>query len=165
MKGQNRLDKQEAIILARQMMEFNLKMAQWNKSYFYKNFNINGKGNSPITLRQFHLLLMLHELKVDTLSQLADFFQLSKSSLSLTISKLVKEGYIRKEHPDSTDDGRKMYFYATPKGIEALEYVKNQIVETLSSYYEQLDEEKKEDLKIGLDRLGNVYSVNEEEKG
>lgn len=156
------MHKEEADDLARMMCEFYLNLARWSKNYCLKNFNVNGKGNFAITLRQFHILVMLQELGVETLSELSELLAISKSSLSLTISKMVEEGYIRKELPSTADDGRRIYFYVTEKGLQAMKEAENHMVQNLSKYYETLNEEQKEDLVIGLKKLKNVYTMKED---
>ncbi|NLK36587.1 MAG: MarR family transcriptional regulator [Epulopiscium sp.] len=156
------LQKKDAYDLARMMCEFYLKLARWSKSYYLKNFNINGKGNYAITMRQFQILILLYDLGVETISELSELLAISKSSLSLTISKMVSEGYIRREMPSTTEDGRRVFFYVTEKGLQVLDESKNLMIESLSQYYSTLTEEQKEDLIIGLEKLGNVYSIKED---
>ena len=143
---------------ANQMLQFNLKLAHWNRRHFEHIFNINGKGGGELTRQQFHLLIIIHEMDIHTLSKLTKFLDISKSSLSLTISKLVSEGFLEKKLPSQQDDGRKVYFYVTEKGTHSLEQVHQEALRNLANFYVQLDEDKKEDLKIGLEKLSHVYN-------
>ncbi len=152
------MENKEASLWAEKMLRFNLHLAHWNKRHFEHIFNINGKGGGDFTIRQFHLLIIIHKMDIHTISQLTEFLEISKSSLSLTISKLVKDGFLQKKQPSKQDDGRKVYFYVTEKGIRSLEEAHRQVLENLAAFYTQLDESKKNDLKIGLEKLSHIYN-------
>ncbi len=143
--------------LARNLMKFNLKFGHWSFNNYDKEFNKNGKGNLDLTLRQYSILMILRDMPVSTISQLQELLHISKSSLSLTISKLVDGGYLVKQYPDNQDDGRKVYIFITQKGNEALEEADTRVVDLFVKFYESLDKEKKENLKDAIEKLTAIF--------
>lgn len=155
--------KEESKQLAAQIMNFNLSFIQWSKNSFDNNFNINGKNNFSLTVRQFHILAVIHNWGITTISEMVEFTGISKSSLSLTITKLEKGGYVTKECHRNKEDGRKVYLSVTTKGLEAIGEAHKRLMESFHVFYESLSPEKQQDLKEGIDKLSNVFMVKEEE--
>lgn len=155
--------KEESQQLAAQIINFNFGFIQWSKNSFDNNFNINGKNNFSLTVRQFHILAVIHGWGVTTVSEMVEFTGISKSSLSLTITKLQKGGYVIKECHRSKDDGRKVYLSITPKGLEAVREANKRFMQSFYVFYKSLSDEKREDLKEGINKLNNVFMVKEEE--
>ncbi len=100
---------------SKKILNFQILWGQWNKSVVNQVFNINGKGNSNLTLQQFIILMLVHRVDIKSVSQMACLLNLSKSSLSLTLSKMEKEGLLQKMPPPKGDDGRKVYLCVTQK--------------------------------------------------
>ena len=48
--------------LAKKILNFQILWGQWNKSVVNQVFNINGKGNSNLTLQQFIILMLVHRI-------------------------------------------------------------------------------------------------------
>lgn len=107
--------------LAKKMLDFQIQWGQWNKNVINQVFNINGKGDNNLTLQQFIILMLIHKMDITSVSQMACLLNLSKSSLSLTLSKMEKEDLLQKTPAPKGDDGRKVYLCVTQKGISALE--------------------------------------------
>lgn len=148
--------------LAKKIMDFNLNFAMWSKNHFENNFNINGKSKYSLTMRQYHLLMIIHSLNNCTISEIETLLSISKSSLSLTITKLAKEGYLRKECHRWKGDGRKVYLFVSNKGLEALEESSERILHIFVAFYDSLSQEKQDDLRTGIEKLSNVFLVKEE---
>jgi len=152
------LEQSDAMDIAKAMLQFELKLLQWEKSHFKFLFNVNGKGECEITLSQFQILVCISGLKLETLSQLANYTHISKSSLSLSISRMVKNGFIIKQAPaDNLADKRIVYFRVTPKGNLLLKKMERECLHTLADYFLTLDEEKAQRLKLGLELLSQLY--------
>lgn len=143
--------------LGKIIMEFNFEIARWNTCNYKKEFNVNGKGINRLTSRQFDILLVLYKQGYSTVSQFENMINISKSSISLTLAKLVKEGYLRREQPEGMGDGRKVYFYITEKGMQVVEEVRERVIEMFCDFYESLNQVQKKDLKIGIEKLKSVF--------
>ena len=89
-------------------MALNMNILCWNRAHIEKSFNINGKTKErALTIRQFHVLMFIKNANIHTLSEIAKWFSISKSSMSIMLSKLEKLGYLtRKQEADM--DGRKV---------------------------------------------------------
>jgi len=92
-----------------------INLTHWLHGKYFKEFNINGKGNTGLTDRQFTILILVHQFKQCTLSDLQRHLNVSSSSLSIGVSKLVKEGYLIRNYPSEEDDRRKIYLSMTQK--------------------------------------------------
>lgn len=123
--------------LAKQFIELHLNMAKWGKAYIeQKQASCEGAFACKMpTVRQLQMLGMIQN-GMNTVSLLSERLGLSKSSISLTLSKMVKNGYIVKEQPGQGDDGRKAYLHLTELGQELS--TENFVVKTMADYFDSL---------------------------
>lgn len=145
-----------AQILAKKMLDFQIQLSQWNKNIINQVFNINGKGNIDLTLQQFIILMLVHKMDINTVSQLANLLNLSKSSLSLTLSKMEQENLLKKMPAPKGDDGRKVYLCVTKKGSAVLKEREQKTLQFFIEYCENLSQEQKQDLELGIEKLSHV---------
>ena len=89
---------------------------------------------------------------------MACLLNLSKSSLSLTLSKMEKENLLQKMPPPKGDDGRKVYLCVTQKGISALEEREQKTLQFFVEYCDSLSQQQREDLQIGIEKLSHVLN-------
>lgn len=148
---------QEATLLADAMIQFAFQQMKWRKTHMDSYFNVNGKGGCEITLRQFQILTLIHNLEINTLTQITEYLNISKSSMSLTISKLEQDGYIRKEQAAQSDDGRRIYFFVTEKGVRLINKIGADFHSKTAEFCASLSTEKRQDLKICLDKLTKIF--------
>ena len=104
-----------AQILAKKLLDFQIQWGQWNKNMVGQVFNVNGKNNIYLTFQQFIILMLVHKMDINTVSQMANLLNLSKSSLSLTLSKMEQENLLKKIPAPKGDDGRKVYLCITDR--------------------------------------------------
>ncbi|KXL54185.1 MarR family protein [Anaerotignum neopropionicum] len=129
----------------------------WSKLHLEQVFSINGKGEvGKLTMQQFHFLLCIRDLGINTVSQISNSFCLSKSSTSLSIAKLVKKGYLEKELPSNDDDGRKIYFRLTDKANATVDATQNALMNITSSYFDSFDDETKQTLYHHLSAINQL---------
>ena len=81
--------------LAKKMLDFQIQWGQWHKNMVNQIFNINGKNNIDLTIQQFIILMLIHKMDINSVSQIAYLLNLSKSSISLTLSKMEKEDLLK----------------------------------------------------------------------
>ena len=145
-----------AQILAKKLFDFQIQWGQCNKNMLGQVFNINGKNNISLTFQQFIILTLVHKMEINTISQLAALLNLSKSSLSLTLSKMEQENLLKKTPAPKGDDGRKVYLCITQKGLSALEEREQKTLDFFIEYCQNLTQEQKEDLALGIEKLNHV---------
>ena len=105
--------------LINDLLSFNMRLG----CIMRNKFNVNGKGQFEISMRQFQILLALRLNSIDSISGLEQLFNISKSSLSLTISKMEKSGFIHKEQLPDDKDKRTVHLKITSKGEEITKIV------------------------------------------
>lgn len=139
--------------LINDLLSFNMRLG-----YIMRNkFNVNGKGQFEISMRQFQILLALRLNSIDSISGLEQLFNISKSSLSLTISKMEKSGFIHKEQLPDDKDKRTVHLKITSKGEEITKKFDEIICQSFTDFYKTLNEKQKENLKIGVNSLIKVF--------
>lgn len=111
------------------------------------------KCGIKMSSRQMDILIILECLNINTISEMADFLNISKSTLSIVMNKLVSKGYVVKQYPDSRGDGRRVYFKISPSGYDILIRLGEQYIEGLSKYYSSFTAEGKELFSKGVASL------------
>lgn len=125
--------------IAKQLITLNMNILCWNRAHIEKSFNINGKTKEgALTIRQFHVLMFIKNANIHTLSEIAKWFSISKSSMSIMLSKLEKLGYLTRKQ-EAGMDGRKAFFHLTTKGEEAVAEAEEMTLETIAACFSQLD--------------------------
>lgn len=143
------------ISLSEKFILLNMKLDKWKLYHSNGLFNVNGKNSYELTFRQFTLLSAVSKLGLTTLSELEDIFKLSKSNLSLSLSKLEKGGYIEKRTNEDTDR-RKVILYVTKKGEKSLQYAYDLILNEAIDFFAQMNDQKKENFLKGIDLINSV---------
>ena len=139
--------------LINDLLSFNMRLG----CIMRNKFNVNGKGQFEISMRQFQILLALRLNSIDSISGLEQLFNISKSSLSLTISKMEKSGFIHKEQFPDDKDKRTVHLKITSKGEEITKMFDEIICQSFTDFYKTLNEKQKENLKIGVNSLIKVF--------
>ena len=139
--------------LINDLLSFNMRLG----CIMRNKFNVNGKGQFEISMRQFQILLALRLNSIDSISGLEQLFNISKSSLSLTISKMEKSGFIHKEQLPDDKDKRTVHLKITSKGEEIIKKFDEIICQSFTDFYKTLNENQKENLKIGVNSLVKVF--------
>ncbi len=143
--------------IAEELVALNMNILWWNRQHIEKLFNINGKNNmQDLTMRQFHVLMLVQTMNLHTVSELSNWSRISKSSMSIMVSKLKKLGYLYKEQAVDTDDGRKSYFYLTPKGLEVVNQEMERILDSVAQGFSSLGQEEKETFYQHLKELNQM---------
>jgi DNA-binding MarR family transcriptional regulator len=119
---------------------------------FKSQSNLGARLNECIermSHRQMDILIILDCMEINTISEMADFLKISKSTLSIVMNKLDTKGLVLKEYPQ-IGDGRRVYFKISPEGREIFEKLGEQYIETLSSFYVKFNEEGKRLFREGV---------------
>ena len=135
--------------VAIKMMDMQDMFLQSNKFCFDQCFDINGRKPGTITKTQATILKIIQTFGEITISQLEKILPTSKSSLSITLNRLLDGGYVKRTKDEC--DRRVVYFIVTEKGIKAVEKIHNDMVCVIESVYENLEEENQILLETGID--------------
>ncbi len=138
-------------------LKFVFHLKCWMNANHIKKFNINGKGDFELTERQFEILVTLKLLNNGTISDLEERLHVTSSSLSTTISKMVKLGYIERSFPQDEEDRRKTYLHITEKGINIIDDVHKKIIQAIDCFYETLKDDQKRSFSEGVDKLVQIF--------
>lgn len=144
------------------VMQIHLGMIRWNVKYMSDLFDINGKKPDILTRTQMELLKIIDSIEKVTISQLGKIMCVSKSSISITVSRMETYGYVTRYKDGDETDGRKTFLEITEKGKIALENIEKKMFQGFANYYKSMNEEDKENLKNGIDCFYKIY-VNREE--
>lgn len=144
-------------MLAELLINLNINMVRWSRMHLERVFSVNGKGEEgKLTTQQFHIMIAIQKFELNTVSDMAEAFCLSKSSVSLTVSKMVTKGYLEKKSPIQGDDGRKIYFCLTKKGQQAMEETQKILTEISGQHFDLYDSETKKALFDHLNALNQL---------
>ncbi len=128
-----------------------------------KDFNTNGKSLLPISFSQFQLLHAISSCNLHTIKEMHRFFKLSESTVSILISKLSQEGYIRAELPQGDMDQRKKFFHLTQKGECILQEATEQLMLFFVEHYKTLNATTRLYLFKGVQKTYELLNVLETE--
>ena len=124
--------------------------------YFKEYVNFKNRSYKNISLRQFRILYLLKYNEKLTVSEIADSFFISKSSLSITISRMVNDGLIEKTPPSKGQDGRKVYIVLTEKGEEIIDEIYDDIKNAVNASLGKISSSDFKKLEKGLDLLNSI---------
>lgn len=148
--------------LVEKIISIHSSVLRWGVKNTGDFFDINGKKPHMLTRAQMEYLKTIESLERATISQLEKILYVSKSSISITVSKLVKEGYVRRYKCEDESDGRKIFLELTPEGTKALNEVNERVAERFARFYETLDEERKKDLQTAIDSVYKLFDNKED---
>lgn len=94
-----------------------LESIMQNKSVMdmHSQFKQNSKSEAVISFRQFHILHVIKKYNINTNTDIAKFFRLSKSNISIITSKMINNNLIKKVDNDCGDN-RVTNFALTQEG-------------------------------------------------
>ena len=128
----------EEVVLA--MLDFATDVSHWNKRHVTKEIITQRLEELGLTQHQVEILGVLSaNPELNTVSALSANLFISKSSLSLMLSKLEKGGFLEKTAATGEDDGRKVYISLTEQGKEAVENIKQLMVSTAAVAFEEMN--------------------------
>lgn len=146
--------------IAELLIDLNGNWVRWGRIHLDQVFSSNGKGDEgKFTIQQFHILMHISKMGLNTVSDISNAMCLSKSSTSLSITKLVDKGFLKKEPPSANDDGRKIYFHLTEKGHTAMKVTESALMDIASAYFDSFNDETKMMLCNHLNAINQLLST------
>lgn len=147
-----------------EIFELGMMVAYFQKDFYgNSNFKVNANGPADLSERQYAILMTLKYTDINSLTKLAEILHSSNSNLSILMSKLAENGYIRKEYPGHKEDKRKIYFYITPAGEEKVRQITEKMEIDLFSFYMSLSEKQRRLLKEGISYFTQMHPQTERE--
>lgn len=146
----------EANVVATQMFELYENILLYKSKLLNKNFKVNALGSGEISERQFLILLISGCYGVNTITQIARVLRQTTGSISIIISKLVKNGYMKKEYPKAPDDKRKVFFSLTSKGSGTLREMMRHFLKEIMSFYNERSPAQRECFTKGYSKLADL---------
>ncbi len=132
--------------------------------YNFKNTNrlhnkgkcIKIKNEIDFHRRQFDILYLIVTKKCKTVSDISSELDLSKSSLSITVSKMVEQNLLEKVY-EQTLDSRQVMLQETEKGKKLFINIKQFFKEDMIDFYNWLSESQKEIYKSAIQSLNVAF--------
>lgn len=152
------------------LIDFTFAFANYMKSSIDVHCNKNGKKNKDeVTMPQLHLLFCIDKLGDKcTITDIVNVTSISKSTISIMLSKLEKAKVIERVHDIMELDKRKVYIKITKDGEKILTNKKNEIFEYLKDKVSKMDIKDVMYLNESLPKLGRIlrkYGESEENNG
>ena len=128
-----------------------------------KNGPIGENERGCLTRVQFNLLYIIKTLGKTTVSTIVKATDTSKSSISITLTKLEREGLIKRIEPENNDDKRKVYIVLTDLGEQRLQYAEEMFKEKFYGFYNSLENKNKKSLNKLIEDTYNFFEAYKEE--
>ncbi len=137
--------------IARQLFVFIASIRRW----FKRRLDDVPYGENPVSEAKFRILHIIAEKQSLTMGDLSRLCHVTKGSLTMTLNKLVKDGYVvRGAEPE---DRRIVLVRLTPKGKKYLQHTRQFLVSRISKALAELPEAKKEKLGVLLSDLTEIF--------
>jgi DNA-binding MarR family transcriptional regulator len=115
------------------------------------NPNMEKKIDHDITESQIRYLKAIDKLRLPTLSELTREMGYSKASVSISIKKLEKKGYIKKRQ--SGTDKRSYYLIITGRGVNCVQAQRDIFKEYTNYIMEQLSDQEQNQLVDIIEKI------------
>lgn len=119
----------------------------------YKENTQNSKEMFNLSITQLHYLHVIKERTNATITELAEVFGVQKSTVTVTVNKLLQSGFIEKL--TSKDDLRVVYVSLTEQGKEIIELEDKGYRQFAASILAMLDEEEQATFTFLLNKVTN----------
>lgn len=110
--------------------------------------------NSPLTTHQMYIMKTIRKSTKTNLTSLCQDLRLSKSSLSITINRLVEMGYVSRK--ENAVDRRNVDIVLTAKGEEILDITIKKSKEVFHRFTSALSEDDLKDLRDSFMKFNNA---------
>ena len=149
----------QASKLAFKFFIFFMCFAEYYDSILKKE-HIGEERENELSKKRFYIMHIIKYLGLNTVSELEEYTNLSGSSISITVSRLVKSGFLYKEYPKEGDDGRRVFIRLTEKGLESIEKTKENIFSVFKMYFDEFSDGERENIIEALEHLIKAFRTN-----
>jgi|LADL02.1.fsa_nt_gi DNA-binding MarR family transcriptional regulator len=112
-------------------------------------------GFSRLTISQLHYIEAIHTMDYPTISEIADFMNISRASVTVGLNRLVNMGFIRKIR--STEDKRIFHVQLTATGLQLNNAKQKALMEYETFITEALSQEEFRQFERILEKLVNHF--------
>lgn len=119
----------------------------------YKEDTQNSKEMFNLSITQLHYLHVIKERTYVTITELAEIFGVQKSTVTVTVNKLLQSGFIEKL--TSKDDLRVVYVSLTEQGKEIIELEDRGYRQFAASILAMLNEDEQATFTFLLNKVTN----------
>ncbi|MDD4213164.1 MAG: MarR family transcriptional regulator [Bacilli bacterium] len=109
----------------------------------------------PISMNEMHVLEAIDKAENATMSQIANSLLITAGTLTIAINRLVKKGYVIREHGDT--DRRKIFVTLTEKGQEVKKIHDEFHREMIDHVIGQMNITEESELLQALDNLQTYF--------
>ena len=142
------------------MMRLATEMSSWNKAYATEDRVAKRIEELGLTQHQAQILGFLYgNPELDTVSALSARLHVSKSSLSLMLSKLEAGGFLQKRAAKEGDDGRRIYISLTEQGKAAVMEMIERLTETAAVAFDRMDEQRRLQIYTKVKELLELFNT------
>ncbi|MFZ5639392.1 MAG: MarR family winged helix-turn-helix transcriptional regulator [Bacillota bacterium] len=138
--------------IARQLLLFMSNTRRW----FVRRLGEHPHGENPFSEARFRILHVIAEKKSLKMSDLSKLCHVTKGSLTVTLNKLVEDGYV--ERFAEPGDRRVVLVRLTPAGREYLQKTRQLLVARMSEAFTGMPETKKKKLLALLAELTEIFA-------
>lgn len=135
---------------------FFMCFAEYYDSILKKNIPMK-KLFGELGKNRFYILYCIKNYDLDTISKLEKYTNLSGSTISITISRLVKGGFLYKEYPNGNGDGRRVFIRLTQKGCDSMKNAKENIFNSFKMYFQEFSKKENENIIDAIDYLIKAF--------
>ncbi len=118
--------------------------------------------SSHLTMHQVFIMKVMKKHPQTNLTTLCNHLNLSKSSLSLTLNKLVDEGYVQRI--ENQEDRRNIYFTLSDLGESMFEEMREKSRKLFSKLIDGLAPEEFQEIEEQLSKLNKTIEKNIKER-
>ncbi|MGG6296347.1 MarR family winged helix-turn-helix transcriptional regulator [Leptolyngbya sp. AN02str] len=113
-------------------------------------------GQPHFSLSQLRVLYFLNRQPHSSLSEVADYLDVTRPTMSAMVDRLVQRGLVQRI--DDPHERRRVALSLTPIGSDALEQVYGATLFSVEQRLNRLDEEQLSQVMVGLSILGELFS-------
>ena len=141
--------------------EIRMLLNQLLKDMFYRILKLQEKSvsqsaNDNLSRTEMHALENIQDSPGATLTQIADMLGVTKATVSVSVSRLVKKGYLVKTKVDQ--DKRKSVLQLTPKGEDCCKKHKQFHDMLIESILKEFDIAAYPDLLVSMEALLSFFN-------
>ncbi len=137
--------------IARQLLLFMSITRQW----FIRRMGVHPHGANPFSEARFRIMHVLAEKEPLKMSDLSKACHVTKGSLTITLNKLVEDGYV--ERFAEPGDRRIVLVRLTSAGQGLLENTRQLLVARMSAAFTGMPAARKKKLAALLDELSEIF--------
>nr|WP_199294791.1 MarR family transcriptional regulator [Leptolyngbya sp. FACHB-60] len=116
---------------------------------------IRRHGKPHLSLSQLRVLYFLRRRSQSSLSEVADYLDVTRPTMSAMVERLVQRGLVNRISDPA--ERRRIILTLTPEGTAEMERVYDATLQTVAARLEGLSEAQLQQVKAGLEILSSIF--------